>query len=352
MDYKLECLQCGAEYDSAYASQVCARCNGILEVVYAGRIAMPNGRSFWDFESALPKGTYKHYAVGGTDMVASEDSGLFLKLELRSQTRSFKDLGSVIEVAKAYEYGYKDVVCASTGNMAYSIAYYSKLYGIRAHIFISSNANKDKIYDIKSTNDAVIKMVDGDFNKALDTAALYSRKKGFFLSGDYCYRKEGQKLMAYEIMQNLPEVANIIIPVGNATLFSGIYKGLKEMKASGRIKKLPRLIAVEAKGCSPVVDAFNSKSGIKYRIPKTKADAIAVGFPTFGVQALEGLNKTMGMAVAVTDNEMERSKEKLYKEKGIIAELGGVASFAAYEKIKDKIGINGVTVAIISGGNI
>ena len=352
MDYKLQCLQCGTEYNSTYASQVCSRCNGLLEVVYVGKISMPNGRSFWDFESALPKCTYKHYAVGGTNILASEDNGLFLKLELRNQTGSFKDLGSVVEVAKAYEYGYKDVVCASTGNMAYSIAYYSKLYGIRSHIFISRNANRDKIYDIKSTNDAVIKEVNGDFNKALDTAALYSRKRGFFLSGDYCYRKEGQKIIAYEIIQNMPKPDNIIIPVGNATLFSGVYKGLKEMKASGRIKKLPKLIAVEAKGCSPVVDAFNSKSSIKYRVPKTKADAIAVGFPTFGMQALEGLNATKGMAVAVTDNEMKSAKEKLYKEKGIIAELGGVASLAAYEKIKDGINIKGTTVAIISGGNI
>ncbi len=352
MDYKLKCLQCGAEYPRAYASQICGKCGGIMEVVYTGRIATPRGKSFWDFERALPKGTYRHYVVGGANMVASDDANLFLKLELTNQTGSFKDLGSIVEVAKAHEYGYADVVCASTGNMAYSIAYYSKLYGIRAHIFISSDANKDKIYDIRSTHDAVIKEVDGDFNKALDIAALYAKKKGFFLSGDYCYRKEGQKIMAYEIMGNMPETSNIIIPVGNATLFSGIYKGLNEMKASGSIKKIPRLIAVEAKGCSPLVDAFNLKRSIRYRVPKTRADAIAVGFPTFGMQAMEGLKNTGGMAISVTDNEMERAKEKLYREKGIIAELGGVASIAAYEKIKNKLNRKELTVAIISGGNV
>ena len=151
-------------------------------------------------------------------------------------------------------------------------------------------------------------------------------------------------------MNQLPDATHIIVPVGNATLISGVFRALKEMKATGRIKRLPKIIAVQAAGSDPLVRAFKSGNKIKYVLPKTEADAIAVGFPTFGDQALEALRETKGDAIAVSDREMEREQDRFYEEYGLIAEPTGVASLAALRKMK--VGREDKVVCVISGGNV
>ena len=351
MRYHLECLQCGERYASGYDRQVCTRCGGILEVTYDGKIpAIRDASGFWDFERVLPDCRYARYELGSTRLVRSRDrDNVFLKLELENPTRSFKDRGSVVEVAKALEFGKTEIALASTGNMAYSVAYYAKLAGLKVKAFIGRGANRDKVQNIRGVGDASMDFVNGDFTKAQMLAIKYARKSGAFLAGDYCYRKEGQKTVAYEIINQLPSVTHVIIPVGNATLISGVFKALKEMESSGRIAKLPKIVAVQAKGSDPLVRAFKSRKAIKYITPKTAADAIAVGFPTFGDQALVALQETKGTAVAVSDWEMALEQRAFYKNYGLIAEPAGVASLAALRKIR--FGPRDRIVAVISGGN-
>ncbi len=352
MKYRLHCLECGEKYDSDYDKQVCSICGGILDVVYSQDMPRIKGTAkFWDYEKSLPECRYKHYDVGSTRLIRSADqNNVFLKLEIENPTKSFKDRGSIVEVGKALQYCKKEIAVASTGNMAYSIAYYSKIAGLRVKAFISRGANKDKMRNIRSEGDASMDYVDGDFTKAQQLAIRYAKKTGAFLSGDYCYRKEGQKTMAYEIMDQLPGVTHIVVPVGNATLISGIFRGLREMKTSGKIRKMPALIAVQSKGSDPLVRAFKSKAKVKYVEPKTKADAIAVGFPTFGDQALEALKETGGRAIAVSDADMGREQKRFFDSYGLVAELAGVSGLSAIRKMKfrkeDKI------VAVISGGNV
>lgn len=353
MKYKLLCSSCGNAYSSTFPGQECQHCKGLLEVVYIGKpgIKLRGPSSFWDFEPFLPAGKYNHYRLGGTPLIKSRTSeNLSLKLEIGNPTRSFKDRGSIIEVSKAKEYCYNEVVCASTGNMAYSIAYYSKLLGLRAKVFISNNANKDKINYIKSVHDADITEIKGDFTKAQALAERYAGNKKVFLAGDYCYRKEGQKTIAYEIIRTAPETTHIIVPVGNATLISGLYKALTEMKKYKMTKSLPKLVAVEAELCKPLFTAFKSKRPIRYEKPRTAADAIAVGLPTFGTQALEALEATKGSAMVVTEEEMRKEQKLFYEEYGLIAELAGLASIAAFRKLHLKKGDS--AVAIVSGGNV
>jgi threonine synthase len=330
---------------------MCRKCNGILEVVYNKpiKVPVPSG-SFWDYEALLPKSKYRHYLLESTRLVGSNEKRLWLKLELENPTKSFKDRGSIVEIAKALEYGFNEVVCASTGNMAYSIAYYAKLSGIKAKVFISNNANKDKVRDIRETHDADITRVNGDFSKAQRLAIRYSEKNNVFLAGDYCYRKEGQRTVAYEILSQLNGATHIIAPVGNATLLSGILKALNEMRIMKGLKRIPTVIGVQSSLCAPLFKAWKNKSLLKYEHPKTKADAIAVGFPTFGIQALNLLEKLDGKVITVNDSLMLREQKRFHNDYGIIAELAGVASIAAYRKLK--LGSDAKAVAIISGGNV
>jgi len=348
MSYRLRCLSCEEQFSSDYPRQLCGRCGGILEVVYASRAGVRRlKKDFWSYEPLLPDCQYKHYKLGNTTLLPAREDDLYLKLELENPTKSFKDRGSVVEVAKALEYGYDEVVCASTGNMAYSVSYYAKLAGIRATIFVSKNANWLKVRNIRETRDAGINRVDGDFTEAQRRAIGYTKRKEAFLTGDYGHRKEGQKTLLYEIIAEVPDVRNILVPVGNATLFSATYKALTELKKLRLLGRTPRLIAVQATLTDPLVVAFRNNRKVRYQKPLTDAGAIGVGYPTYGDQAIEGIRETQGTAVGVTDGEMEVERKAFYREYGLQAEMAGVASLAAFRKVP----LEGKSVAVISGGN-
>ncbi|HUK79459.1 MAG TPA: pyridoxal-phosphate dependent enzyme [Nitrososphaerales archaeon] len=348
MRYSLRCLGCGTRYPMYFRKQLCEKCGGILEVDYVGRPGIKELRKdFWGYEPLLPRGEYKHYKLGNTTLLPSVEEGLFLKLEMENPTRSFKDRGSVVEVAKALEYGYDEVVCASTGNMAYSVAYYAKLAGIRSTIFVSRNANWLKLRNIRETRDAKIFRVDGDFTEAQRRAIVYANRKEAFLVGDYGYRKEGQKTLIYEVLAELPEVRNVFIPVGNATLFSAACKGIAELKRYGLSKASPRLVAVQASLTDPLAVAFKTGKHVRYQKPLTDAGAIAVGYPTYGDEAVAGVKATGGTVVDVTDKEMEEERKAFYREYGLQVEMSGVASVAAFRKVS----FEGRSVAIVSGAN-
>lgn len=338
-------------FDEKYRSQTCSACGAILDVKYkkfSFRAGDRRGRGIWAYENMLPDAKYAHYAVGGTEILESnENPGLFLKLEIQNPTKSFKDRGSVVEISKCLEYGYKEIVCASTGNMAFSIAYFAKLNNIKSKIFISSNANRDKVNNIRKTHDADITRINDDFNLAQKFAERYAAKNNAFLAGDYCYRKEGQKTIAYEIIEEI-NPANIIVPIGNATLIYGMLQAIDEMKEAGAIEKSPKIIGVQAELCSPFVKAFDSGKNIKYEKPRTMADAIAVGYPTFGDMAIEKLKKNKGAAVSVTEKDMAREQQAFYKEYGLVAETAGVAAIAGFRKLD----LRGKSAAVVSGGNV
>ena len=347
MRYSLVCNNCNKKYNSNYDSQICKSCKGILEVIYDRPMHFPNKfKGFWDFEKNMPDSDYLHYELGNTKIM--DYYGNFLKLEFYNPTKSFKDRGSVIEIAKANEYKYDEIVCASTGNMAYSLAYYAKLAGIKVRVFISKNANKDKIRYIKDVHDATITKIDGDFTLAQSEALKYSDKNNAFLTGDYCYRKEGQKSIAYELAYQINKIDCIVAPIGNATLFSALYKAFIELKKAGMIKNMPKMIGVEAEQCAPIARSLNKKR-LMYIKPNTDADAIAVGMPTYGIDAIHAIKKTNGDIITVSESEIYREQKLFYEKYGLIVELGGIASLAGYNKI-DKKSPN--TVILLTGGNI
>ncbi len=351
MNYSLHCTACNAVYGMEYKAQICAKCGNILEVEYSHMLSsVPSNSGFWGYESILPKGVYRHYELGSTKLIPAHSKGLHLKMEIENPTRSFKDRGSAIEVAKACEYGFDEIVCASTGNMAYSISYYAKLYGIKSTVFIGGDANKDKLRDIRETHDARTVKVKGDFTKAQSLAEKYSRKHSAFLAGDYCYRKEGQSTLAYELLAQIPAADYVFVPVGNATLINGITKVFRELKTSNAKIHIPKVVGVESTSCNPLEKAFRTGVPIKYQKPRTKADAIAVGLPTFAQPAIEDLHLIGGDVVAVTDKQMAVEQKEFYSEYGLVVELAGVASVAAYKKLG--ISEDVASVAIISGGNV
>jgi threonine synthase len=122
------------------------------------------------------------------------------------------------------------------------------------------------------------------------------------------------------------------------------------MKAAGRISTLPRLVGVQSTGCAPLVTAFKQDEWVKYVNPKTAADAIAVGYPTFGNQALANLKSCLGNAVSVSDADLRSEQKKFHGQYGLVSELAGVAGIAAIRKSGYAKGER--IVSIVSGGNV
>ncbi|MGD0729253.1 MAG: pyridoxal-phosphate dependent enzyme [Candidatus Micrarchaeaceae archaeon] len=360
MNYKVVCSKCGnVENDFSFR---CSKCNSILEVKYeynrSQKLFDKKNKGIRRYINILP--VKKIYTLGeGNTQLASikidgiDNAKLFFKLENQNPTKTFKDRGSCIEISKAVELGIKKVCCASTGNMGLSVAHYAKHFGINATIFIGKNANRKKISRIRKQG-AKIVFVDGDFNKALNAAEEYSGKTGAFVCGDYHFRKEGQKTLAFEVAEQMkfqmPDY--LFIPVGNGTLFSGVYKGLEELKSYKLIRNKPRMVAVQSEKCDPVIVAYRNRKNIKYMKPRTEADAIAVGYPTFGFETLNAIKGTKGNAVSVSEKEIESAVRTL-EDYGINAELGGGTGFAGFLKMhsNNKKIFKSKSVAVVITGN-
>ncbi|MEM0437950.1 MAG: threonine synthase [Candidatus Micrarchaeia archaeon] len=353
-----KCMECSKAYRTPEILYRCPACGGALEVTYDYAKVKANFISE-QFRFMCPKHMKYHFALplkephnavtmgeGGTPLIKISE-GLYAKFEGVNPTGSFKDRGSSVEISKAIELGRTHVACASTGNMGASVAAYAAHGGIKATIFVPPFAEKIKLKQMEYYG-AEIRVVRGTYTRVMEECAKYAKKAGAYLTGDYPYRLEGQKTVAYEIADQMGyEVPdNIVIPVGNGTLFYATYKAFKEMGELGIARKIPRLIAVQAGGCASVVDAYVHKRArlLPVKRPKTIAGAINCDLPVEGAGILRALRESNGMAIAVSDREMIRAKREL-SQKGIYPEISSAAAYAALPKLK----MAGKTVIVVTG---
>ena len=365
----LQCVKCHEKYDKKEARYRC-HCGQSLEVIYnfneiKNSISWEKLRQrpfrHWRYREFFPlikEENSVSLKEGGTPLLKSRNISkelgfekLFFKCESENPTGSFKDRGTTVEISKALEFGSKEIVCASTGNMGASISAYAAAANLKAHIILPKETSDIKIAQIIS-HGARIHRIDGDYNQAEKKAFKLYKKRGWFLMGDYPYRGEGEKSVGYEIADEV-EADYIIAPVGNGTLIHGIWKGLKEFKNVKLIKKLPKLIGIQSSGCNTVVKAFkNNSDSIRPVKPKTIANAIACGNPLDGLEALQVLRESKGMAETVTDREILRAKDRLAKKEGLFAEPAGAVSLAGLIKFKNRLEKDARIVLIVSGNGL
>lgn len=362
---KIRCVKCGRSFPINLQIFECDSCQSALDIVYdydivKSHILKEDFRrepvSHWKYWMFYPVDNLSKRVTmgeGGTPLLESKhNKNMFYKTEFVNPTCSFKDRGSSIEITKALELGVKEVACASTGNMGASVASYSARAGIKCTIYLPPIAADSKIAQIKAAGAGIVN-VKGTYDDAVKATLKLREQKHIYLTGDYAYRGEGTKSVGFEIIDQLgwqvPDY--LVMPVGNAVLFSSVYKAMRELKEVGMIQKLPKLVAVQAKGCSPIVESFNNHRGhgkemtiVPVKNPKTIASAIACGNPVDGLQALEALDKTHGLAVAVTDKELIDARKALGNE-GVWVEPSGAAAAAGIEKL----GLKGTIVAVLTG---
>ena len=259
----------------------------------------------------------------------SEEWGidLYVKLEGANPTGSFKDRGMVMAVAKAKEEGKTVLICASTGNTSASAAAYGARAGMRTIVVIpEGRIALGKLAQAKMYGAEILE-IKGNFDEALQMVREVGQEAGIALVNSVNpYRLEGQKTIAFEVIDQLGQVPDIFaLPVGNAGNISASWKGFTEY--AGRTgEKRPTLLGVQAAGAAPIV---NNKV---VENPETVATAIRIGNPASWQLALDALDQSNGTILAATDEEILEAYQLLASTEGVFAEPASCASIAGIKK--------------------
>lgn len=345
------CSDCGKMYRLRERVFRCSRCGGSLEVVFD--YTKFKGLTWKRFRSRpFNHARYRElYPVkelvsiqeGGTPLVRSANVEgkkklpfkVWFKFEAQNPTGSFKDRGSSVEVARALEAGARRVMCASTGNMGASVAAYSGIANLPCTIFTPKDTVQVKMEQILAYG-ARVYHINGDYSTAARMVEAACKKYGFYLLGDYLWRREGTKSVGYEIADQMllsgGEPDYIVCPIGNGTLISAVWKAFKELHHLKLVRKLPRMVGVQARTCPPVYEAFRGKGEIVPKCGKTVAVAIECGDPLDGKRALLAMEESRGSCVTVSDQEILRARELLAEEEGLFAEPAGAVALAGLLK--------------------
>lgn len=299
--------------------------------------------------------------VGGTPLIKSsrlnEYLGLknvYIKDDTTNPTASFKDRASAIAVAKAKEFKYDTVACASTGNAASSLAGMCASVGFKSIIFVPKTAPEGKVAQLLIYG-ADVFMINGTYDEAFDFCLQVTEKHPWYNrnTGYNPYLLEGKKTSALEICEQLNFNApdKVIVSVGDGCILAGTYKGFYDFYKLGLIDKIPQIIGVQAEGADPIVKAFNAHKDIVPQTAHTIADSISVGYPRAGGQALRALYASNGAMISVKDSEILDAIKILARQSGVFAEPAGAAAFAGLLKLKkqNKIKKDEKAVVIITG---
>ncbi len=347
----LTCHLCGATYPPK-ASWVCSDCLGPLEVTYdyeavrkviTRELIESRPRSLWRYVELLPvneprTGFYSGYtplvratrlaeALGISELYIKDDS-------VNHPTFSYKDRVVSVAATKAVELGFPVFGCASTGNLAGSVAAHAARLGLQCYVFIPNNLEPAKILGAAIYRPHVV-AVEGNYDDVnrLCTQIADRYGWGFANINLRSYYAEGAKTMGFEIAEQLgwryPD--HIVSPVAGGTLLPRIFKGLREFSEVGLVEgPLPRIHAAQPEGSAPVIRAL--EAGLEFPDPvkpDTIAKSLAIGNPADGFQVVKVVKETGGSGAMVSDDEILDAIGLLACTEGIFTEPAGGTTLAA-----------------------
>jgi threonine synthase len=352
----LECSSCRAQLPPTEPANLCA-CGGPLLVRYDLEIVRHRwlrrdvGRgpaNMWRYGPVLPP-LGEHIVSlgeGWTPLVRARRLGarigaesLWVKDEGLNPTGSFKARGLACAISMCAELGIRKVAMASAGNAAGALAAYAAAAGIESHIFLPGDAPQANFLECRAYG-ASVTLVDGLIGDCGLVVAARAPGEGWF---DLCtlqepYRIEGNKTTGYEVAEQMDwEIPDAIVcPTGGGEGLIGMWKAFQEMEWLGWIGgKRPRMIAVQAAGCAPIVRAFEDGQPRSrfFEDAHTIAAGLRVPQALGDFLVLEAVRASGGTAIAVTDDEMLDAGIQLAAEEGIYAAPEGAACVAAARKL-------------------
>ena len=373
----LICRECGKEYPTE-AIHVCELCFGPLEVKYnydeiketMSRASVEAGpKSLWRYKELLPiegSPTVGLYA-GMTPLVHAKNLGAFLGLDelyikndcVNHPTLSFKDRVVAVALTRARELGYETAACASTGNLANSVAAHAALAGMQCYVFIPGDLEAAKVLGNLIYRPKVVE-IEGNYDDVnrLCSEIAGERRWAFVNVNIRPYYAEGSKTLAFEVVEQLGWRApdQVVVPMASGSLLTKIWKGLTEFKKIGFLKDVSTKVnGAQAEGCSPIATAFkDGRDFFKPVKPNTIAKSLAIGNPADGYYALKTAAESGGAMEAVTDDEIIESIKLLAQTEGVFAETAGGVTIGALRKLVKQgvIKKNDLTVAYITGNGL
>jgi len=368
----LRCRQCSREYPLEPLF-ICEYCFAALEVIYdyqslskkISREKIEQGPlTMWRYKDLLPvDGEVVDLGTGFTPLIKAVNLGrllglkeLYIKNDCVNPTYSFKDRVVSVGTTKAKEFGFHTLACSSTGNLAGAVAAHAAKARMKAFLFIPADLEEGKIWGTAVYAPTLI-AVQGNYDQVNRLCSEVADKFpwAFVNINIRPYYAEGSKTLGYEVAEQLGWRApdHCIVPAASGSLFTKIYKGLKELSLLGLIDKVvTRMYVAQASGCSPIVTAFQTGSKyIRPVKPDTIAKSLAVGNPADGYYALQVIRESQGGAVASSDEEIVEGMKLLAETEGIFAETAGGVVIAGLKHLvnQGRIKPEDVTIAFITG---
>lgn len=367
----LRCRECGREYPKE-PLHVCEFCFGPLEVVYnypAIRKVLDRKTisrrppNMWRYKELLPVDGDPTVGpqVGFTPLVKANRLAqilgvrhLYIKNDaVNSPSLSFKDRVVAVALSKAKEFGFTVAACASTGNLANSVAANAASSGMKSYIFIPHDLEQAKILGTLVYGTTLIG-IRGNYDEVNRLCSEIAGKYGwaFVNINVRPYYAEGSKTFGYEIVEQLdwrlPD--HIIVPMAGGSLITKIWKAFKEMKDLGLVQDgRPRVYGAQAGGCAPIVTAVKEGSDLFKPVrPNTIAKSLAIGNPADGFYAIRAIKESGGWAEDVTDEEIQEAIVLLAGTEGIFTETAGGVTLGVMKKLLAQGRINRDETIVLS----
>jgi threonine synthase len=368
---RLECSACGLEHEWSRLQNLCRSCNrplfAIVDLAAASRTLTretlrAREKSMWRYREVLPLPPDVEpvsLGEGGTPLLrasrtcGTDDIELWIKDESLNPTQSFKARGMSVAVSMAKYLGATKLAVPSAGNAGGALAAYAARAGIEAHVFMPRDTPRANVVECRELG-AHVNLIDGLIT---DCAAEIARRKANERWFDMStlkepYRVEGKKTLGYELAEQLnwqhrksspasdlrSELPDVILyPAGGGTGLIGMWKAFDEMETLGWIgKNRPRMFAVQAAGCAPIVRAFEAgeKSAAEFQDAHTVASGLRVPKAIGDFLMLKIIRESNGGAIAVDDEEMICVAREIGANEGLFICPEGAACFAALKVLR------------------
>jgi threonine synthase len=352
----LECSACGRQHQWSRLQNLCLSCQkpllAIVDLTAAGRTLTRESvatreKSLWRYREVLPLPRDIEpisLGEGGTPLLHAQkfddNIDLWIKDESLNPTQSFKARGMSVAVSMAKYLGATKLAIPSAGNAGGALAAYAARAGLEAHIFMPRDTPRANIIECRELG-AHVTLIDGLITDCAAEIARRKTEEGLFDMSTLKepYRIEGKKTLGYELagqcQWQLPDV--ILYPSGGGTGLIGMWKAFDELEKLGWIgDKRPRMFAVQATGCAPIVRAFKAGEKTAAEIPdaRTIASGLRVPKAIGDFLMLNILRQSNGGAVAVDDDEIIRVAREVGSTEGVFVCPEGAACFAALKSLR------------------
>lgn len=357
---KLVCASCDALFLAGPRTLRCEACGGPLQVEripFRPQAIVETDYSLWRYRGMLPiedGAPIVSMGEGMTPLVKTTFAGreVFFKLEYVAPTGSFKDRGTTVMMTKLREWNVSHVADDSSGNAGASLAAYAAYAGIPADVFVPARASDQKKTQIAIFG-ATLRSITGPRERA-EEAVLTAVASSDLVYASHAWSPfvcAGTSTIAYELWEQLGrrEPDCFVSPIGQGSLFLGAYRGFQNLLEAGLISRIPRMIGVQSEACAPIVQAVKAGQDRHVTIRKRPsiAEGIALAHPIHDREILSAIRTTDGVAVSVSDGEIQEAQSELAKS-GFHVEPTSAVVGHALRKLNDLAGV--VVIALTGTG--